>query len=149
MNVYLDTCCYNRIYDDRSNIKNYLEREAVLIIMEQAYKGFIDIVGSVVVDREIFKIKDKMRLKVIYSIYIKLISEKIESNEMIEMFAEKIRKFTNVKFYDSWHLASALMGADYLITTDNKFLKNGNKISGLIPIMNPVNFVMEVLYGNE
>lgn len=35
--VYLDNCCYNRPFDDRSNIRNYLEREAVLIIMQMAY----------------------------------------------------------------------------------------------------------------
>lgn len=37
--IYLDNCCYNRPFDDRTNIKNYLEREAVLIIMQMAYNG--------------------------------------------------------------------------------------------------------------
>lgn len=30
MKIYMDNCCYNRLFDDRSNIKNYLEREALL-----------------------------------------------------------------------------------------------------------------------
>lgn len=42
MTVYLDNCCYNRPFDDRSNIRNYLEREAVLLIMQMAYIISID-----------------------------------------------------------------------------------------------------------
>lgn len=34
MKIYMDNCCYNRLFDDRSNIKNYLEREAVLLVLE-------------------------------------------------------------------------------------------------------------------
>lgn len=37
MKVYLDNCCYYRLFDDRRNIKNYLEREAVLIVMQKAF----------------------------------------------------------------------------------------------------------------
>lgn len=37
MKIYLDNCCYNRPFDDRTNIKNYLEREAILLIMQKAF----------------------------------------------------------------------------------------------------------------
>ncbi|MCM1153758.1 MAG: hypothetical protein NC314_00895 [Roseburia sp.] len=44
--VYVDNCCYNRPFDDRTNIKNYLEREAVLLVFELAYAKQIMITGS-------------------------------------------------------------------------------------------------------
>lgn len=49
---YFNNCCYNRPFDDRSNIKNYLEREAVLIIMQMAYEENIRIVRSEVLKKE-------------------------------------------------------------------------------------------------
>lgn len=58
MKIYLDNCCYNRLFDDRSNIKNYLEREAVLIIMQKAYDGEVEIIGSDILDIEISKISN-------------------------------------------------------------------------------------------
>jgi len=60
--VYLDNCCYNRPFDDRSNIKNYLEREAILLIMQMAYDGELHIIGSEVLRKEMSKISnyDKM-----------------------------------------------------------------------------------------
>ena len=44
--IYMDNCCYNRLFDDRSNIKNYLEREAVLLVLELIYEGRVEIIGS-------------------------------------------------------------------------------------------------------
>ena len=40
MRVYIDNCCYNRPFDDRTNIKNYLEREAILLVFELSTTPF-------------------------------------------------------------------------------------------------------------
>ena len=52
LTIYLDNCCYNRSFDDRSNIKNYLKREDMLIIIQMADEGSIEIVGSEVLKRK-------------------------------------------------------------------------------------------------
>lgn len=46
MKVYLDNCCYNRLLDDRSYSRIYYERNSVMLILELAEKGEIEIVGS-------------------------------------------------------------------------------------------------------
>ena len=42
------------------------------------------------------------------------------------------------------HLASAEAGADILLTTDIKFLRNCKKISCKVDVKNPIEYVMEV-----
>ena len=46
MKIYMDNCCYNRIFDDRRIIKNYLEREAVLIIFQKIADGELELNGG-------------------------------------------------------------------------------------------------------
>lgn len=67
--VYLDNCCYNRPFDDRSNIKNYLEREAILLIMQMAYDGNLCIYGSEVLQKEMSQISNYDKRKNVEGLY--------------------------------------------------------------------------------
>ena len=67
LKIYFDNCCYNRLFDDRSNIKNYLEREAVLIIMQKAFEQELKIVGSDILEIEMSKIKNDEKRNVQYT----------------------------------------------------------------------------------
>ena len=46
MRVYLDMCCYNRPYDDQSQIKVSLETQAKLHIQDLIQKKRLDLVSS-------------------------------------------------------------------------------------------------------
>lgn len=144
MKVYLDNCCYNRLFDDRSNIKNYLEREAVLIIMQKAFDKELIIVGSDILEIEMLKIKNNDKRNDIEGVYNVLITDTIKVTSEIKKRAIQIREMSNIKAFDSLHLASAEMEADVLLTTDIKFLKGSQKIKPKIAVKNPVEFVMEV-----
>jgi hypothetical protein len=43
MRVYLDNCCYNRPFDDQSNLLVMLEAEAKLFIQKEIKDGRIDL----------------------------------------------------------------------------------------------------------
>lgn len=144
MKIYLDNCCYNRLFDDRSNIKNYLEREAILIIMQKAYDGEEEIIGSDILDIEISKIINDEKRNDVEGVYRSLISNVVEIDGRIKTRAEEIIKFSNIKAFDSLHLASAEAGADMLLTTDMKFLRNCKKILCKVDVKNPIEYVMEV-----
>lgn len=148
MKIYLDNCCYNRLFDDRSNIKNYLEREAVLIIMQKAYDGEDRITGSDILEIEISKITNPEKRSNVEGIYRALASETVEINERIRERAEEIVKISNIKAFDSLHLASAEAGADIFLTTDMKLLRNCRKINCRVDVKNPVEYVMEV-FGDD
>ena len=149
MKVYLDNCCYNRLFDDRANIKNYLEREAVLIVMQKAFEEELEIVGSEILEIEISKINNIEKRNNVIGVYNALITDTIKVTYEIEKRAAQIRNASNVKAFDSLHLASAEKCADVLLTTDIKFLNGSQKMSSKIAVKNPVKFVMEVFEYDE
>lgn len=149
MNVYLDNCCYNRLFDDRSNIKNYLEREAVLIIMQKAFEEELRIIGSDILEIEMSKIKNEEKRNDVEGVYNALVTDTVKITSEIEKRAVKIRNISNIKAFDSLHLASAEVGADVLLTTDVKFLRGSQKIKLNIDVKNPVEFIMEVFDYDE
>ena len=63
MRVYLDNCCYSRLFDDRSIINNYLEREAILILLDLKLKGEMNlqIIRSDALSIEASRRKDPLR----------------------------------------------------------------------------------------
>lgn len=149
MKIYLDNCCYNRLFDDRSNIRNYLEREAVLIVLQKAFDREIEIVGSDILEIEISKIKNDEKRNDVEGVYNALVTDIVRVNSQIEMRAVQIREKSNIKAFDSLHLASAEAGADILLTTDIKFLKGCQRIKSKITVKNPVEFIMEVFEYDE
>jgi len=46
MRVYLDNCCYNRPYDDQSQIRVFLEAHAKMYIQELIKTGVLELVSS-------------------------------------------------------------------------------------------------------
>lgn len=143
--VYLDNCCYNRPFDDRSNIKNYLEREAILLIMQMAYDGNLCVYGSEVLQKEMSQISNYDKRKNVEGLYQSIISDTITINEEIVSRAKIIMEQSSIKAFDSMHLASAEQSADVLLTTDAKFLKAANRIKTRVHVKDPVMFILEVV----
>lgn len=52
MRIYLDNCCYNRPYDDQSQLRISLETQTKLFIQEQITAGKIELVSSYVLIAE-------------------------------------------------------------------------------------------------
>lgn len=125
MKVYLDNCCYNRPYDDQTQIRIYLETEAKLHIQDIVKNGDIDLVTSYVLEYENGKnrffhkrqaISDFMNNNESYYVGI-------ERDEEVKKIAKDIVQ-TGVKSIDALHVACAVLaGSDYFITTDDRLLK--------------------------
>lgn len=146
MKIYLDNCCYNRIFDDRSNSQIYFERNSVMLILELIEKASVELVGSEMLIKEMNEIKDSYKKSLLQMMY-GLCSEEIRVNSAILDRAEEIRHSSNIKYKDSIHLACAeIAKADALLTTDKKFINNANRIRIGTRIMNPNQWLVEVLY---
>jgi hypothetical protein len=52
MKIYLDNCCFNRPFDDQSQIRIRLETEAKLEIQEEIQKGHVELIWSYILDYE-------------------------------------------------------------------------------------------------
>lgn len=146
MKVYLDNCCYNRILDDRSNSQIYYERNSVMLILELAENESVELIGSEMLVKEISDLHDIYKRSVIQMMY-GLCSEEVRVTGAILDRAEEIRHCSNIKYKDSIHLACAEAAkVDALLTTDKKFINSGNKIKIYTRIMNPNQWLSEVLY---
>ena len=145
MKIYLDVCCFNRPFDDQIQERIHLESEAVLCILERCHIGKWQLVGSEVVDFEVFNIPDNERRQKVLSL-VSLAKSRVVVDAEIEKQALVLEK-AGLKSLDALHLACAEKAkADILLTTDDKFLQITLKNKTLVKIRvdNPLSWLMEV-----
>ena len=141
--LYLDNCCFNRPFDDQSQIRIRLEAEAKLKIQEEIRAGTFQLIWSYILDYENNKnpfIERKQRIKKWKSYAIEYIEE---SPELIETAKELNKKgFHKI---DSLHIACAIISkSEYFLTTDDHILKRARLLND-IKINDPIGFIKEVL----
>lgn len=141
MKIYLDNCCYNRPFDDQTQMKIHLETQAKLYIQAKIKEGAYDLVWSYILDYENGKNPyDEKRLAI--APWKKLASSCVsEETENILLFAESLAK-KGIKTFDALHIACAVDAhCEYYLTTDKKLL---NTPIPEIRIVNPIVFVNEM-----
>ena len=142
MRIYLDSCCYNRPYDDQTNITNSLETQAKLTIQECIRLDRYELCTSAALYHEIDASPYVSQSDVIRTFIQNCTSLYVgeEMKDEVESLASEIME-TGVKYYDACHVASAILaGCDYFITVDKRLLKyNSDKIR----MINPVEFISE------
>jgi len=61
--IYLDACCLNRPFDDLTQIRNYLEAEAVMTILQKCQTKTWQLINSTALMAELSQIPDLERVK--------------------------------------------------------------------------------------
>lgn len=146
MKVYLDNCCYNRPYDDQTQIRIHLETEAKLYIQDMIKNNELELVTSYMLDYENsknrFNHKKQAILKFMTSNESHYIGE--DRNREVLDIAKEIVK-TGVKNADALHVACAVLaGSDYFITTDDRLLRYQSE---KIQIVTPGEFIRRLEAG--
>lgn len=142
MRVYLDNCCFNRPFDDQSQIRIRLEAEAKLKIQEEIQNRNLELIWSYVLDYENSKNPFQERKYRIKEWKKYAIADIEESSSLIET-ANAINK-KGIPKIDSLHIACAIISkCAYFLTTDDKVLKLSTAVSE-ITIDDPIGFVKEV-----
>lgn len=132
--------------DDRSYSQIYYERNSIMLILELAEKSEIQLIGSEMLIREMNDTADVYKRFVLQMVYT-LCSLEVRVDAEILDRAEEIRHSSNIKYKDSIHLACAEAAkADVLLTTDRKFMNNCKRIKTYTKVMNPNQWLLEVLY---
>lgn len=145
MKIYLDNCCLNRILDDRSYPIIYLERNSVMLILELVEQGRIRMIGSDMLKKEISDTPSVLKQNKLSLMYSLCDSEVRVSEEIVDRALE-IRGVSNIRTKDSIHLACAeSANVDVLLTTDRKFMNNANRIPAKVRVMNPTEWLLEVI----
>jgi predicted nucleic acid-binding protein len=122
MTVYLDVCCLNRPFDDQAQNRVRLEAEAVLSILEMADAEKLELIGSDIIDDELFQMPDSQRREKV-ELLLGSSSKHIPLTTAIEKRAMELQTW-NISPLDALHLASAEAAqADYFLTTDDRLLR--------------------------
>ena len=142
MKIYLDNCCFNRPFDDQSQLRILLESEAKLRIQENIRSGTFKLVWSYILDYENSKNPFRERREQIIK-WRAYSNEDIEESAQILNIAIMIMQH-GIKNIDSLHLACAIKAnADYFLTTDDGVIKKATYIQN-IKIIDPIDFIKEV-----
>jgi predicted nucleic acid-binding protein len=146
MKIYLDSCCYNRPFDDQSQDIIALESSAILSIINKCYSSENDVIlGSDILDEEFSYMVDTIKKQKVLNLY-KIIALKIKLNDYIKTRANEFFD-SGIGSFDALHLASAEYAkADIFLTTDKKLISRSRQLNLDFKIMNPLTCIAEVLY---
>ena len=145
LKLYLDNCCYNRLFDDLEQEKINLEANAIENIFRKNINKELEIYKSMVIDFEISKIKSDNKRRQVEDLYDAMELTEIDYSEEIKKRAIELRQY-NIKDMDSLHLAFAeSKDVDYFITADRLLINASKRANLKIKVINPIEFIMEVI----
>lgn len=137
LKIYLDNCCFNRPFDDQTQVKIQLETLAKLHVQDQILKGAFDFVWSYILEFENMQNPFEIRRNSII-LWKDIATECIIESEEILLFAESL-KGIGIKTKDALHISCAVASkCDCYLTTDKHLL---NKNIPEIAIINPIEFI--------
>lgn len=140
LKLYLDNCCFNRPFDDQTQLKIHLESQAKLFIQQGLLSGTFQLVWSYILEFENEQNPYDLRKDTIRH-WKASAEENINESEEILTFAE-ILVGKGIKAKDALHIACAVAAkCDYFLTTDKKLLKTPLQE---IKVRNPIDFVREM-----
>ena len=137
--IYLDSCCYNRPFDDLSQAKVKNEAIAKLFIQSLVkYKSLILVSSYMLLLETNESPTENSKQHILHFIneYSDMFIGTERESESLPL-AKEIMK-TGIKLKDAVHLACSIVaGCDYFITTDKRVLSYK---TDKIKIVNPVEF---------
>jgi predicted nucleic acid-binding protein len=146
LNIYLDNCCYNRPYDDQTQLRIELETKAKLFIQNLIVKDKVDLTvssASILENKKNPFSERRLSIRDFFRFAKYIATSSSESLNEAKNF-----KSAGLKTYDAVHLAFAVQSdCDYFVTTDDRLLRF---YDDRIRIINPQEFInVWEAYGND
>ena len=137
MRVYLDSCCFNRPFDNQSSVVIRLETDAKLHVQELIRTGELELCWSFVLDYENAAHPfEEVRNRI--GEWRNLAAADCDLSDGIANTAEQLMEL-GLRQMDASHIACAIhLNADYFLTTDKKILNK--PIKGTV-VLNPIDFL--------
>ncbi|NJN83263.1 MAG: type II toxin-antitoxin system VapC family toxin [Caldilineaceae bacterium] len=127
MRIYLDNCCLQRPFDDKSQLRILLEAEAVLAVLALYEAGSVEIVSSEALKEELDRNRDPQR-----KAYVEEILNSAESFvEVDNAIAQRAKALaaSGFKGIDALHLACAEAAlVDYFCSCDDRLLRRAKSL---------------------
>ncbi|NJL26556.1 MAG: type II toxin-antitoxin system VapC family toxin [Thermoanaerobaculia bacterium] len=141
MRIYLDLCCFNRPFDQQSQLRIRLETEAKLRIQERVVAGELELAWSYMLDYENAANPFEERRTAIATWKLRAMTDSEQTPEVLA--TAKALASLGVRAKDALHVACAIAsGCACFLTTDDGLLK---KLSGYaeIWVTDPTTFVRQ------
>ncbi len=145
MKVYLDLCSLKRPFDDQSQPRINLETSAVLSLLDAVADGRLEAVRSLAHELENSRNHDLRRARVVGSWLESLNPLEVTPNSVAQQADQLIHR--GLGAMDAYHLAWAeYLGADTLVTTDDRFLSKAAHLKGIIKVrlVDPITLAKEL-----
>ena len=138
MLIYLDNCCFNRPFDDQSQVRVLLETEAKLAIQDRIRSDSLQLAWSYILDFENAASPFEDR-RISISPWRSLASIDVsESNEIVAR-AESLNEI-GFKSKDALHISCAIdANCTVFLSTDKGILNKAHLVPELA-ILNPVDY---------
>ncbi len=145
MKIYLETSTLNRIFDDQSQARIYLEASSILVIFMLIENKVVEIVSSDVLLFENAQNPYNER-----KVFVKSVLQRANFyqavNDKILKRAQGIETH-GISGIDSLHLACGEeLKVDCFVTCDDKIVK---KYKGKVKVKNPIKFIMDIIKEEE
>ncbi len=142
MRVYLDSCCFNRPFDDQTQARVRLETEAKLEVQQRIQANRLELVWSYMLDYENQANPFVERREAISRWKSLAIIDVVAGDELLNQAKEILQRTLRAK--DALHVACAIAaGCEIFLTTDDLVVKKTRDLDR-IRVMNPTQFVIEV-----
>ncbi len=139
MLIYLDICCFNRPFDDQSDLLVRLQTEAKLYVQEMIRGGSLSLIWSSVMELE-NAVNPDMNRKLAVGEWKKIGFVDVPVSRRVEDIAGTLARI-GVKPMDALHAACAMEAeAEYFLTTDKALLRKMAKYDHL-RVVDPVDFI--------
>jgi len=143
--IYLDSCCFSRLFDDQTQARVRAETEAIRLILSAISRGEWELVRSEVVILEAATIPDPERRREVLALVVTGTVRLLVATEHVERARElKMLGFAN---FDALHVASAeAAGAHVLLTTDDRMVRRARRFPDklFVRVANPLTWLEEV-----
>lgn len=140
--IYLDNCCFNRPFDDQSQIRIRIEAEAKLYIQQEIEEGNLLLAWSYILDYENAVNPYTIRKTSINKWKNKADVFVIEHADLLDK-AEELMTL-ELKAKDALHIACAIhANCRYFLTTDDAIIKKSDAIEGT-EVINPVDILKKL-----
>jgi len=140
MRIYLDICCFNRPFDDQSQLRIRLEAEAKLAIQEEIRSGRIELCWSYMMDFE-NEANPYPERRISIAQWRAMATADISESEEIIFRARSLNALGFGK-KDALHLACAIaLECGIFLSTDDRVIGKRTMVPD-ISILNPVDYVI-------
>lgn len=144
--IYLDICSMNRVFDDQSQPRIFLESSAMITIFAMVENKSFSLVSSEVLRFENSRNPFEERRIFVSSVlaHAKLVQT---INPTLLTRAQQIESASGISGLDALHLACAeKLKCAYFITCDDRILR---RYKGVVKAINPIQFTIEVMKESE